>query len=399
MQSSAKKVILLTGSLLTLAALVGIWVTSAHLPLQLTVVAVISCGWALFAVYLANKSTQAKEEGVKRMESELNALASDFDGLLQAMEEEFKLQIQSSKGELSQLQSVLQDAIAKLITSFTGLESIIRHQQELALALAKNSISSEDQERLSFEQFLNETAKALSMFVDNTVENSKLGMELVNKMDQISHHVQHILGILNELEAIAKQTNLLALNAAIEAARAGEAGRGFAVVADEGRDLSVRSNQFSMEIRDQMDNVKQAVEGAEQTIHEVSSKDMNFALQSKKNVDSMITEIGKLNTLMRTTIHELSLAADEAKGNVQSAVTSMQFQDMAHQLVNHATRRLDVIETILNGISVIDNTWVEEENRLRRWQRKIHEARELIERTRHNPVKQVSVEAGEIELF
>ena len=56
------------------------------------------------------------------------------------------------------------------------------------------------------------------------VNNSKVGLELVEKMDVVSAKVSEILDVLVDIDGIAKQTNLLALNAAIEAARAGEYG-------------------------------------------------------------------------------------------------------------------------------------------------------------------------------
>ncbi|OIQ75790.1 hypothetical protein GALL_425360 [mine drainage metagenome] len=85
--------------------------------------------------------------------------------------------------------------------------------------------------------------------------------------------------------------------------------------------------------------------------------------------------------------------------DVKSAVTSLQFQDLATQLITHCTGRQSAMQEILAGIVAIDERHLEQKDRLDRWHRKLQEARILIDRTRHNPVKQLNVDAGDIELF
>lgn len=344
------------------------------------------------------------------LEQSLAQLGQEFDELLGALNEEFNTQINAAQQELNQLRDLLGDAIGKLITSFTGLESEIRNQHGLVLQLIEqqNQTLGEDngmpdeeagKNKLVFEQFLTDTTQTLVLFVDLTVENSKLSMELVARMDQINMEMDKIQQILNEVEGIASQTNLLALNAAIEAARAGDAGRGFAVVADEVRKLSLRSSDFSSQIREHMEDAVVAIHQAETVIHGISSKDMNFALQSKRSVETMMGEVKDINTVIQSVLEELDAATGTVEKNVQSAVTTLQFQDLSSQLINHSQQRLHVLQEILSGINNIDKKFIDQGNRIEHWHRKLGEARTLIERTRHNPVKQLNVDAGDIELF
>lgn len=63
---------------------------------------------------------------------------------------------------------------------------------------------------------------------------------------------QAIHTVVDLISTIANKSNLLALNAAVEAARAGVAGRGFAVVAAEVKQLSARTFEATVEVRNQI---------------------------------------------------------------------------------------------------------------------------------------------------
>lgn len=364
-------------------------------------------GW-MIVFLLTLRRFEAKAAGEwKIADGEIHELSHRTHELFVLLSAEFNEQMEITKAEVQQMQDLLRDAIEKLLGSFTGMEAGTRKQQELALEITSLQQGEESAHALNFENFVNETSDTLTLFVDTTIETSKAGMGMVAMMDDITAEVDKIVGVLGEIEAISKQTNLLALNAAIEAARAGEAGRGFAVVADEVRSLSNRSNQFSNEIRTHMDSVYRSVHAAETAINAMASRDMNFALESKSKVQETMAEIQKINDRMENTVSELSNIASEVEGNVRIAVTSLQFQDLASQLLNHISTRIGDIGTIIHsiaGIPINDATADKDKRseciiRLQRFHEAIGQASELIKQSRRNPVSQSQMNSGDIELF
>lgn len=389
------------GVFITLIAAGGIWAAQSLPIVQVLIAVALSGVWFLLMKQATAQSAKVAQVEVQRLEEQINSLADNFDVWLRLLSEEFDSQVSDTRGELSQLQTVMGDAINKLVNSFTNMEASTHQQNELVNQLMSqhedNVSGRASADTASINKFLAKTTATLTVFVENVVQTGQLGQELVRKMGEISSKVEKIQGVLSEIEAIASQTNLLALNAAIEAARAGEFGRGFAVVADEVRKLSLRSNDFSSEIRTDIMDVSQSVISAEAVMKTFSEKDMQFAMQSKQDVETMMGEVGKLNNAMTGVVNDLSVTSNLVKSEVHTAITSLQFQDMASQLVTHAGRRMEALRSILAGIKRIEEK--KSVSKLEHIKTVIRETSELIEKTRHNPVKQVNVDAGDVELF
>ncbi len=347
-----------------------------------------------------------------KINSEVVELVEKTKALLEYLTTEFAGQFEQIREESRQMQQILADAIEKLINSFTGMEEHSNRQQELATALTRKKAAvakgqSGGAKEMDFDSFLAEIDDVLRTFVDATAKNGEVAKSLVIQMNETSGRFQSILGMLGEVKKIADQTNLLALNASVEAARAGQAGKGFGVVAGEVRDLAVRSNKFSAEIGESVGGIAAALKEAESAITEMASQDMQTVAQSAKHVQDLMTKSKAFNESLQHSIDQLSDISQQVTGEVRTAVTSLQFQDMATQVISHITNRLDVLESVLNGLARLPLTtesdagdiYEECDRRLEQFMVGLNEAAALIENARPSPVSQKSMAQGDIELF
>jgi methyl-accepting chemotaxis protein len=320
-----------------------------------------------------------------------SAVANDESAWTYTASSALKEECVASHEELERMQSLLANAIQQLIASFNAMNAQVSRQQSLTFDIVHAFESGEgDGQEVSFSEFVMQTSDTLGKFVDGTVHTSKIAMSLVRTMDDIYSQMKEIVETLGEIEAISKQTNLLALNASIEAARAGEAGRGFAVVADEVRNLSQRTSHFSKQIRSSVDIVHASSQKAQQSIYEVASIDMNFALQSKQSIVQTMDKIQDVNARTSRAAEQIDDSVSLVESEVNRAVTGLQFQDLLTQLIDHTRYRVETIGAVAERIPAPGGGAGKRQDILDYVQSR---------QGRHNPVASGNMGAGDIDLF
>jgi methyl-accepting chemotaxis protein len=376
-----------------LAQWVGLGLGSLMMHVAITVlVVVVVCNLALVG--------QAESHEVKlqpRYESAVEIV------VLQT-HPQFSEQFAGANEDIEQAKSLLAHAIEKLLDSFSGMHQLMEAQKRSSGAVLEQQNNNKESSDSLLHEFMAETAETLQSLVSSILNNSKAGMELVEKMEMVSQQVQKVLEGLGEIDSISKQTNLLALNAAIEAARAGEAGRGFAVVADEVRKLSARAEHFSREIRGNVTLMHSSINNAEESINQMASLDMEFALKSQDRLATTMAHAQDINRDMAVALAEQSKITDQVDAVVSKAVTSLQFQDMMTQLLQHSASRLESIHAAWGKIGEwSENSRHGEQGTRETKEQMLKEISDLLSRaddaSRTNPVRQESMNSGDIELF
>jgi methyl-accepting chemotaxis protein len=196
------------------------------------------------------------------------------------------------------------------------------------------------------------SGRELTESTQHRVENNKqiiaaIDMQLETQIEEFRNNFERILGLANEVSAlaplikvitsIAQQTSLLALNAEIEAARAGSAGRGFAVVAFEVRKLAVSSTKAAADITARINTtckrVDEELAGARESLEQHEASDAISHLVA--DLGEMQSEFASNSQLLLDVITEVDANYEESVNRLSQALGHIQFQDVMRQRMEH----------------------------------------------------------------
>lgn len=369
-------------------------------PLYIVLAGALSlAGWLVYAA-LSSRGQQvvvAEVSAAIGSEHEVQALLREMKTFLQD-------EMQASQTDLTQMQTVLHDAVEGLSASFHGLAALSNAQQAvIGEMLAKIAPGDEQEDAISVRNLYRETSSVLQFFIELLVTMSKQSIMIVHRIDDMVGQMDGIFKLLNNVKTIADKTNLLALNAAIEAARAGEAGRGFAVVADEVRSLAMHSRDFNDKIWSQVEATKATIADARQIIFDMAAKDMNVYLMAKGRVEHMLEEMSTMDAEMEANIAKVSGITGELTETVGVAVRSLQFEDILRQLMGYTQGTLRDTEQVLGGL---DDLVARSFNNPGEFQARLREGRAAVttqitalSANKHKAVSQSHMGDGDIELF
>jgi len=307
------------------------------------------------------------------------------------------------RGDIDRVKVMISEAVMTLQQSFNGLNDESQALKALVMSLVESLAEDQsDTDVPSFQDFSEEADKVLRFFIDHVIKMSQETMKMVVLIDETVDEMSKADSLMNDVKSIADQTNLLALNAAIEAARAGEAGRGFAVVADEIRKLSKRSDIFNEQIRDVISNSRNSIENTKNTVAQLASKDMNFAMNSKVQIDSIVNDLTDLNQHVRSKLSVVSDITAKMDVRVGDAVRSLQFEDIVTQLAEHSKGHLDRMQLMTTAFVSEAGTMSEYDTTLAYLSgvvSKIKNMQSLTPVVESSPVDQNNLDEGEVELF
>jgi len=136
----------------------------------------------------------------------------------------------------------------------------------------------------------------------------------------------------------------------------------------------------------------------------MASLDMDFALDSKRRLDAIMDRVQKSNLEMTTVISRQGEMSGRVNDVVGGAITSLQFQDMVNQLLQHSRLR---IESMQEAWNLIGGMAEEERSGKSILTQDVQHITTQISEIFHNagkasarnPVRQGDMATGDIDLF
>ncbi|MGC4087065.1 MAG: methyl-accepting chemotaxis protein [Polyangiaceae bacterium] len=282
---------------------------------------------------------------------------------------------------LDRARSIVRDAVAGLMASFSTLRSVLEHQRALLQDVGK-SVG-----QLGHSNFTAAVGRMVNEFVDEVVRVSHESMRIIEQLLTTSEHVGAIVARAERIDTLARETRFIALNARIETQRAGEAGKTFKVVADEVKRLAGASAELSTQIQRDVDQCFQALQITQRTAESLAAHDMSTVIESRTVLVATIEQLDQIN-------HAVDITLSQVREAIADSIRALQFEDMVQQLLTESARRVRRLgQLMLDAVAAGDPRRADGAARIREI------SGELRDLGKPMSVTQDNLEQGSVELF
>ncbi len=296
------------------------------------------------------------------------------------------------KNQISQIESLLKDAISSLHASFDGVTVETAKQMQVLSALMMEAVSQHDDTPNIFEQN-DRAAEILKRFVDMLIDSSGSSLNALSALEGSQHRMREMVvesrqakRLLNQMASSLDDVELdrEALKALLEQAK-------------QHQDSALQT----------MEQAADSFSDSHRLIKKVASRDMDDVYQSKQEIETLLKHFYEVTNLIASCRADVTEGNGRVRHHLGVAIRALQFEDITSQSLGHTRLHLERMEGFVlrmtQGLSNIDpveadgvggyaDKIVQIHANMMRYKKELA----LEER---NPVSQKNLDEGEVELF
>jgi methyl-accepting chemotaxis protein len=198
-------------------------------------------------------------------------------------------------------------------------------------------------ERMTFGDLAALFDHSLADIVSKILLLSQNSMSMVYAFGEVGTSMSAVEDCILAVDKINSQMRMLAINARIEAARAGNAGQAFTVISDEVRTLSGTTQQLADTMRTHVKKVVRGLNDSHEALQSVATIDMSENIMAKERLDAMVAALLDRSAALGAIADSAAADAADIAGQVNAAITSLQFQDRVSQRLEQVVDTLRIV--------------------------------------------------------
>ncbi|MDQ6988621.1 MAG: hypothetical protein Q9M19_01970 [Mariprofundaceae bacterium] len=335
-----------------------------------------------------------KNQGEDNNKNSIARFHQVVDGVFDDVADGVADEISGIQSQISQIESLLKDAIASLHASFDGVTVETANQMQVLSSLMMEAVSQHDDTPNIFQQN-DRAAEILKRFVDMLIDSSRSSLNALSALEGSQHRMGEMVEGNRRSKALLQNMRDLC---------------------DE-KDEDVDMDALRAVLAEAENNQSQALQSMEQAagsfsdshrlIKEVASRDMDDVYQSKQEIETLLKHFYEVTNLIASCRTDVTEGNGRVRHHLGVAVRALQFEDITSQSLGHTRLHLERMEGFVlrmtQGLSNIDPV---EADGVGGYADKITEIhinmmrykKELALEER-NPVSQKNLDEGEVELF